>query len=263
MLKKSNFDVLQDIVFAAGEAIMNYHRSSSINVIMKDDDSPVTKADTESNDIISKGLHDYFPEIPIISEESINLTPFEERKDWTSFWLVDPLDGTKEFINGSNEFVTMIALIKRNKPILGLIYQPATQQGVYAEKGYGCFSFQGLEKRIKITTSFEESSNELRSLISKHHASREGLFIKNRFPNYKHQFIGMGSGLKFSTIALGHSDIYLRLGQTYEWDTAAGQIILEESNFDMVGLENNTPIFYNKKDLKNNGFICYPKVLKS
>ena len=263
MLNKSNFDVLQGIVFTAGEAIMKYHRSSSINVTIKNDDTPVTKADIKSNDIISKGLYDNFPEIPIISEESINLTPFEERKNWISFWLVDPLDGTKEFINGSNEFVTMIALIKKNKPVLGLIYQPTTQQGVYAEKGYGCFSFQGLEKRIKINTSFEKSGDELRSLISKNHASKEESFIKSRFPNHNHQFNAMGSGLKFITIALGYSDIYLRLGQTYEWDTAAGQIILEESNFNMVGLENNTPIVYNKKDLKNNGFICYPKVLKS
>lgn len=257
------FEILQTIVINAGNAVMEYFHSESIDVVKKNDDSPLTKADTESHKIITEGLLNYFPKIPIISEENIQLTPFNERKNWSSFWLVDPLDGTKEFLNGSSEFVIMIALIENNQPTIGIIYQPSSQQGIFAKKNDGCFSFIGNENKVKLRSSFNQKNHVLRSLISKNHAEKEELILKKLFPTFNHEFLGMGSGLKFCSLSKGNSQTYLRLGPTYEWDTAAGQIILEEANFVILDIEDKTSLKYNKPSLKNQGFICLPKELSN
>ena len=252
---------LISIVQSAGDATMETFQSEALAIQSKDDLSPLTKADQDSHNIIVSMLHDAFPEIPIISEESFQHLSTDERQSWDTFWLVDPLDGTKEFINGSDEFVTMIALIENSYPTVGIIYQPTTQNGIFSKQSSGAFSFHASLKPTKITTNTFGSTNQLRSLISKNHASKEQLFIKEKFPSFDHEFIGMGSGLKFCDLAHGNSDIYLRLGPTYEWDTAAGQIILEESGYAILDLATLSPLTYNKPSLKNNGFICLPQSL--
>lgn len=242
---------LLSICKLAGEKIMEiYNDTSDWNVEVKADDSPLTKADKEAHLVIMKGLNELEMSFPIISEEGKSIS-FEERKDWNPFWLVDPLDGTKEFIKRNGQFTVNIALIENHIPVLGFIYAPATGEMFYGIKGIGAFkiSAEGIQTEIKV-------GNRTSSLIavgSSSHASEEEASFLAKYDIA--ETIKSGSSLKFCKVAEGLADIYLRTGPTMEWDTAAGQCIAECAGAIMTKLD-NTPFNYNKTNLLNSGFVC-------
>lgn len=247
----SLIDPLLTIALEAGKKIMEiYQDTSSWNVEVKDDKSPLTRADKEANLVIEKGLKNLPISFPIISEEGKDI-PFEERANWPLFWLVDPLDGTKEFIKRNGQFTVNIALIDQNAPILGVIYAPATQELFYGAKGEGAFKRDGEGKVTRISVSQRRTA--LVSVGSSSHASEEEAGYLSQYDIAS--TIKSGSSLKFCKVGEGLADLYLRTGPTMEWDTAAGQCIAESAGAIMTKLD-GTPFLYNKQSLLNTGFIC-------
>ncbi len=243
---------LIDVSKKAGREILEvYH--SPFAVEHKDDNSPLTAADRRSHDIITATLREHYP-FPVLSEEGKD-TPFEERKNWEYFWLVDPLDGTKEFIKRNGEFTVNIALIHQNTPVMGVIYVPVTGVLYHAVKGQGCYKIENdsAEKlQVKCTTQ------RLIIVGSRSHVTGElEEFIRGM--KKKHGdvvFLSAGSSLKLCLVAEGKADIYPRLGPTMEWDTAAGQIIVEEAGGRVVEHKSDGTLKYNKENLLNAHFIA-------
>ena len=257
MIEKNNL-LLQvcNIALNAGEEILKYY-IEDIEVTHKDDSSPLTKADLASNKIIMNALRKLDRTIPILSEES--LVEWNERKNWTKYWLVDPLDGTKEFIKKNGEFTVNIALVEKNNPILGVIFAPAKSLIYFAQKGYGSFTIdtsvelKNLDEATQI--SVLKQSDPVRIIGSRSHSNNSfATWVNEKFPNA--QIIQAGSSLKFCLIADGNADIYPRFGPTSEWDIAAGHIILNEAGGKILTLSNKE-IKYNKKEsLLNSEFIA-------
>lgn len=213
------------------------------------DTSPVTDADLASNRYIAERLADLAPEIPIISEEA-TLPDYEIRKQWRRFWLVDPLDGTKEFVNGSDEFTVNIALIENLEPVLGVIYVPAKNLLYYAEKGRGSWKRDGDRPPARIFSSMPDLSKGLTVVESKSHPSAE---LENYLKDFPvRERITAGSSLKFCLVAEGLADIYPRLNPTMEWDVAAGDAIYRNSG--RHG-QRRSSLTYNKPTLKNDSFV--------
>ncbi len=213
---------LIEISITAGKAIMEIYKSD-FNINLKSDKSPLTQADILSNDIIISSLNKITPNTPIISEESSNI-PFEERCKWKEYWLIDPLDGTKEFIKKNGDFTTNIALIRNNKPIFGIIHAPDRDETYWGSVENGCYFLKGdsFEDSKEINVSANDSSM-LRIVSSASHPSTYLSNVLDKINNY--ELITAGSSLKFCMIAKGDADCYPRLGLTSEWDTAAGDVI--------------------------------------
>ena len=244
--KKLILDIC-NISIRAGNEILKYY-TDDIEVTHKDDLSPLTKADLASNNIIIDSLNSLDTNIPILSEES--LVNWETRKNWNKYWLVDPLDGTKEFIKKNGEFTVNIALIENNNPILGVIFAPAKSLIYFAQKGYGSFTentsveLNSLDEATQI--SVFKQSDPVRIIGSRSHSNNSfTTWVNEKFPNA--QIIQAGSSLKFCLIADGNADIYPRFGPTSEWDIAAGHIILNEAGGKILTLDNKE-IFYNQKE---------------
>ncbi len=213
----------------------------------KSDSSPLTEADLASHHIISEGLKS--TGWPVLSEESADI-PFEERRSWGRYWLVDPLDGTKEFVKKTGEFTVNIALIENGFPILGVVYAPAIKRLYYAEAGAGAFAdIDGKPSKISISR-FDEG--EVRVVASKSHRGEklDGFLEKIG----EHREVSMGSSLKFCLVAEGSADLYPRLGPTMEWDTAAAQCVVEEAGGRVTDLLGKR-LSYNKQDLHNPEFM--------
>ncbi|MBV5320312.1 MAG: 3'(2'),5'-bisphosphate nucleotidase CysQ [Sulfuricurvum sp.] len=235
----------------AGQAIIEIYQQE-FEVIYKDDNSPLTKADKVANDIITDGLNALSVKLPILSEEGKEI-PFEERKEWEYFWMVDPLDGTKEFIKKNGEFTVNIALIHIDTPVLGVVYAPALDDMYWAVQGKGAFK-DGKKLPLYIN---EHPEKLLRVVASKSHLNPET-------EEYIHQLaktteriecVSRGSSLKFCMIAEGSADIYPRLAPTMEWDTAAADTIVREAGKAVFGYKNKQKITYNTPDLMNDWFI--------
>jgi 3'(2'), 5'-bisphosphate nucleotidase len=247
-----NNNQLQSIIEIAQEAageVNRIYQGDKVEVEFKDDNSPLTVADKKSNEIIVGGLQNLFPDIPIISEESKEID-YRQRKQWPYFWLVDPLDGTKEFINKNGEFTINIALIKQRQPLFGLVAVPQSEIIYYGQRGVGSFQ---LVKEGKTSLQVPEVSGQVTFVRTRSHPNPFEDKIISLFKNPK--IISAGSALKFCRLAQGCADIYLRGGPTMEWDTAAGQAVAEfagASTFTLVG----EPFLYNKQNLKNSGFVC-------
>lgn len=252
-----DIQIVNKIALEAGQLIMEIYQKEDFSLItdFKSDSSPLTLADKESNNHIVKELNRLYPEIPIISEEEKEIG-YEVRKNWKKFWLVDPLDGTKEFIKRNGEFTVNIALIENGYPVAGVIYAPDPKVLYYAEKGKGAFkTSEGKTVSIKTTAK----NKELISMGSRSHASEaESEFLK-RFNIIEEK--SKGSSLKFCLIAEGLADLYYRHGPTMEWDTAAGQAILEEAGGRVLNPEFSR-FSYNKTSLTNGSFICLNSVLQ-
>jgi 3'(2'), 5'-bisphosphate nucleotidase len=229
--------------------IYGYEDFSSITQL-KADESPLTLADHESDEIITKGLQSMYPQIPIISEEGKH-TAYEIRKDWPAFWLVDPLDGTKEFIKRNGAFTVNIALIVNKQPVIGVIYAPVLQTLYYGMVGTGAFKQE--EKQEPVAIQVNRKKSQLTAVGSRSHADpAEEEVLK---PYDVVETISIGSSLKFCLVAEGKADIYYRHGPTMEWDTAAGQAILTAAGGKVVDTSGN--IFtYNKLSLVNGSFLC-------
>lgn len=241
---------LSEIARNAGAAIMEV-RSKGFKVDNKDDKSPVTEADLASNKVIMKDLMKLYPEIPVLSEEGAKI-PYEERKKWKDFFLVDPLDGTKEFIKDNGEFCVCIALMRNNRPVLGVVYAP-TQDTLYTgstETG-AHVSRKGTEP-AKISTTPPADDEGLIIVGSRSHPSPdlagylETLKVKKMTP--------AGSAIKFCLVAEGKAHQYPRFNPTMEWDTAAGQAIVEAAGGTMTAID-GSEFPYNKENLLNAGFI--------
>jgi len=245
-----NIKKVCDIAQKAGAAIMEIYQSP-FTVEMKSDDSPLTAADRAAHVIIESGLQELYPEISLLSEEGRGI-PFDERKSWRQFWLVDPLDGTKEFIKRNGEFTVNIALIEDGFPVVGIVHLPAAGKTYYGGKGDGAWLEEEGSPAVMIHSRVPRAGRGLTVVMSRSHPSPElddylaGIDVA--------ESISVGSSLKFCVVAEGKADLYPRLGPTMEWDTAAGQAVVESAGGKVVDLAGNR-LRYNKKELLNDSFI--------
>lgn len=235
----------------AGDAIMEIYKQE-FDVTYKDDNSPLTKADKTANNIIIQGLNALIVKLPILSEESMEV-PYEERKHWEHFWMVDPLDGTKEFIKKNGEFTVNIALIHVNKPILGVVFAPVFGEIYWAKQGDGAYK-DGL--KLPLVKNYE-LSKVVRVVASKSHLSTETQDYIDELAKttVRIECVSKGSSLKLCMVAEGSADVYPRLAPTMEWDTAAADAIVREAGKMSYQHDENTPLIYNKEDLLNPWFI--------
>ena len=247
--------MIQEIIklsIAAGEEILKVYDDpmQSGHVDYKSDDSPLTKADTASNNVIIKGLESLESNFPILSEEEKHQA-YGIRKNWHTFWLVDPLDGTKEFINRNGEFTVNIALIKDKNPVLAVIYVPV-KDIVYWSDENGAYK---IENGVQSELHVNNSTTERIAVRSKSHASVEEEEVLERYNVV--DSISVGSSLKFCMVAEGKADIYYRHGPTMEWDTGAGQAILQGAGGTVYAGSTENDLFrYNKENLLNGSFLC-------
>lgn len=239
------------LAIRAGRSILEVYEKA-FDVEYKEDNSPLTEADRVSHQVILQGLHQLYPDIPVLSEEGKSIS-FNDRKAWKCFWLVDPLDGTKEFIKRNGEFTVNIALIEMHKPILGVIYMPVQDVLYYAMERQGAWKRSGNGRPVQLHVRDIPNGDGLIVVQSRSHPSEdlqhylEKLTIK--------ESIARGSSLKLCAVAEGSADIYPRLGPTWEWDTAAGQSIVEQAGGYVVD-KSGTPLHYNKEIIKNDHFIA-------
>lgn len=232
------------IVKQASQEIMKIYISGDLNILDKADNSPITKADLLSNKIIIEGLKK-ISNYPIVTEETS--VAYKIRRNWNTFWLVDPLDGTKDFIVKNDEFTINIALIERNQPILGVVCIPASGEIYSALRGKGAY-----KNGIKIYNT--SSRKELIGADSNFYSTPD---MKDFFKKYHIQDIRkIGSAIKICKLAEGIIDVYPRLNETKEWDTAAVHIIANEAGCKLIDIETKKELIYNKKSIKNNFFIA-------
>ena len=244
---------IASIAKLAGKAILNiYHHADFSQVVdFKGDNSPLTLADKEAHKVIARELAHTYPEIPVISEEG-NEIPYEQRKEYHKFWLVDPLDGTKEFIKRNGEFTVNIALIENNRPILGVVHVPVKDVTYFGGIGAGAFVEEQDSAPRPIQVSNKEGGRI--AVRSKSHPSPEEEVVLNEYQVV--ESISRGSSLKFCMVAEGKADIYYRHGPTMEWDTAAGQAVVEAADGKVFAGTGPEPFRYNKPSLLNSSFLC-------
>lgn len=249
-----DIDLLKTIARKAGEAIMAIYGEDDFAVEMKDDKSPLTAADKASHEVIIAGLQKHWPYIPILSEEGADIS-YEVRRKWQRFWLVDPLDGTKEFIKRNGEFTVNIALIEGQSPFAGVVYVPVQDKLYWGIAGKGAWMQEGASEPKSLKVRKPDSKKGLTVVKSRSHPSPE---LEEYLKTIKvAEALSVGSSLKLCVVAEGKADLYPRLGPTMEWDTAAGQAVVEAAGGEVVNLENN-PITYNKQNLLNECFIVRP-----
>ncbi len=242
------------IAKAAGDAIMEiYADESKFGVEYKSDDSPLTQADQKSNAVIVDGLEKLTIQYPIISEET-KLVDYSVRKDYDLFWLVDPLDGTKEFIKRNGEFTVNIALIKGQNPVMGVVYVPATEEMYWAVKDEGAYYQKGNTVTKLEANKYTLADKGLRVVCSRSHINEETKAFIDKLDSP--DTVSKGSSLKFLIIANGGAEIYPRIGPTMEWDTAAAHMVLAEAGGSVTEYGKDTPLKYNKENLLNPYFVA-------
>ena len=269
----------------AGNAILEVYHASDFKVEEKADKSPLTLADRRAHEVIMQHLSKF--DLPILSEEGKNI-PYDERKNWDTFWLVDPLDGTKEFIKKNGEFTVNIAMIHKNKPVAGVIFVPDRDILYFASSEIGSYKVdigqiadllsgksgnndrpldlsdseiaETLSELISRSTNLpiNDSTNQPFTIAgSRSHSTPElEAFVEDKRKEYGNvEFISAGSSLKLCLVAEGRADIYPRTGPTMEWDTAAGQAIVEFSGGKVYQYDTTEPLLYNKENLLNPWFV--------
>ncbi len=243
---------IEQTAIKAGHAILEIYQSVDFGVEIKSDDSPLTKADLAAHNIIVANLQKITPDVPVLSEESVSI-PYATRKKWNKYWLVDPLDGTKEFIKRNGEFTVNIALIENGHSILSVVYVPVQDITYSAVKGYGAFKKEN-ESRVQI--HIQKPARDIPIVVgSRSHMSQQVGDYLDKLG--EHELISMGSSLKFCLVAEGKADLYPRLGLTSEWDTAAAQCIVEQAGGRVVTLDNQTLLYNTKDNLLNPYFMVY------
>jgi len=256
MIDRINIEEINRIAREAGEAVLDVY-GTEFAVDVKDDKSPLTEADRRSNAVIVHELERLYPEIPIISEET-RTVDYSERKGWEYFWLVDPLDGTKEFIKRNGEFTVNIALVRGQTPVLGVVYQPVGDHLYYASERRGAWKSSGggaprrlpggehytTKAAVTVVASRSHLTDEVRTFISDLEAQGKTV-----------EFISAGSSLKLCLVAEGAADVYPRLGPTMEWDTGAAHAVALEAGRRVVEHGTERPLLYNKENLLNPYFI--------
>jgi 3'(2'), 5'-bisphosphate nucleotidase len=250
-------DALMPTVARAGLAIMQIY-DGGFTVQHKDDNSPLTFADLESQRIILAALTDLTPDIPVLSEESAQ-APWAERKSWKELWVVDPLDGTREFVKRNGEFTINIALVVDHEPLLGIVAAPARGLLYWGAAGVGAFSRHRDAAQCSIHVSPPE--DPIRVVGSRSHASADTAAYLARLK--PHVMSGIGSSLKFCLVAEGKAELYPRFGPTSEWDTAAGQALLEAAGGHVTRLDGHRLRYNCRESLINGDFLAFshPSVL--
>lgn len=244
------------------EEIINIAKDASIEVMKiyekdfaieyKDDNSPLTEADLIANEIICNSLKKLYPHIPILSEES-KIISYDERKSWSYVWIIDPIDGTKEFVKKNGEFTINIALVHAHTPVLGVVYAPSVDLLYFAKKNSGAYMIKN-NKTIKLPISRDD--NKLYIVASKSHLNEETKnFIEDIKTTKEKVVTSMGSSLKICMVAEGVADIYPRFAPTSEWDTCAAHAIVLEAGKVVVDAYEKKPLVYNKEDILNPFFI--------
>jgi 3'(2'), 5'-bisphosphate nucleotidase len=249
MNQQSLLDQVLEIADTASRKVMEIYQTD-FQVQTKDDNSPITEADIASHHVIVDGLTALTPDIPILSEESAN-APWEERKTWTRFWLVDPIDGTKDFTNRTGEFTVNIALIENGEPVMGVVTAPALGEAYWGIKGQGAWKREadGSTRRLAV----ENPPQAIRAVASKNHMNEDTRHFIEQLG--EHQLVQAGSSLKFCRIAEGQADIYPRLGPTCEWDTGAAHAVLVAAGGKVTQLD-GTPLAYGKEEVLNPYFVA-------
>ena len=249
---------LLEIARKAGDAILEiYHSDADFAVEAKSDDSPLTRADRAANEVICRGLEALSVQYPIISEEN-KLLPYEVRRHWKQCWLVDPLDGSKEFIKRNGDFTVNIALVENGEVVAGVVGIPAQDELYWAVKGKGAFIIKNQGEQPIEAASFSQTDLGLNIVCSRSHLTpeTEAFIAKYNKPN----LVSRGSALKFLLLAKGEAHVYPRIAPTMEWDTAAAQIILEEAGGSVLVFETGEPLRYNRENLLNPAFVAYGKM---
>lgn len=246
-----------ELASRAGEAVLEVY-AGDFEVQTKEDESPLTQADLASERLILEGLRELTPDVPVLAEESEAL-PFEERAGWQLAWLVDPLDGTKEFVKRNGEFTINIAMIEDGNPVLGVVHAPVLGVTYLASRGQGAYrrDAEG-ETRLAVQAP---SDGELRIVMSRSHANEATQrFLERAGRNYRVSAVSKGSALKMCLVAAGNAHVYPRLGPTMEWDVAAAQCVVEEAGGQLVTMDGK-PMRFNRANLLNGSFLaCYGEV---
>ncbi|SEP07063.1 3'(2'),5'-bisphosphate nucleotidase CysQ [Aquisalimonas asiatica] len=251
-MTQPDFETVVAIARRAGDAILAVYNGPDFDVETKDDDSPLTAADRAAHAIIDRELRALTPEIPVLSEEGADV-PAAKRQQWPRFWLVDPLDGTKEFIKRNGEFTVNIALVEGGRPVWGVIHAPALDTTYGGGVGSGAWKQTGADgAREPLAVRTPDDGHAV--VKSRSHPSGELAAFLERITVADE--VPVGSSLKFCVVAEGRATLYPRFGPTMEWDTGAGQAIVEAAGGRVVMAEDETtPLTYNKDDLRNGFFI--------
>ena len=251
-------DAVADIARLAGAAIMEIYRSGDFGETCKADESPLTLADLASHHTIVAGLREITPDYPILSEEDADI-PFAVRQSWPRFWLVDPLDGTKEFIKRNGEFTVNIALIESGRPVLGVVYAPVLDVCYLGAEGVGAFVRRGDAPLQPISMKNPAAGSLLRVVASRSHGDVRTAALLQSLG--EHQSLSMGSSLKLCLVAECAADFYPRLGPTMEWDTAAAHAVVAAAGGVVCDIAGRS-LGYNKADLHNpEFFVCHREAL--
>ena len=257
----AQMDKLLQLVKLAGDDILQiYQNPETTQLVTKADTSPLTAADLAAHKRLAEGLTAISP-LPVLSEESCP-TDYAQRQEWESFWLIDPLDGTKEFLARNGQFTVNVALINKGTSILGVVYQPVTGKFYWAQSNTGAWRKIG-DEIVQIfcepLANRYQQQLPLRALVSQHHHSvstqKKLAQIQNYWPN-KIETFPLGSSLKICAVAEGSADLYLRTGPTNEWDTAAAHAILDAAGGKLVSLQSTQSFTYNQRDTLLNGDFC-------
>ncbi len=250
---------LHCIARQAGDAIMRVY-SSGFGVVRKQDDSPLTEADLASHGIIVDRLKEEFPDLPVLSEESADTASYEERRRWKRYWLVDPLDGTKEFVKRNDQFTVNIALIEDDRPVAGVVFAPALDWLYWGAVAAGAFKSVAHGPAVPIRCLPMPRSGAIRVVASSSHLSPETSAYVDALRS-RHQevsLVKMGSSLKICLVAEGEANLYPRLAPTMEWDTAAAHAVLNAAGGILVQHGAAHELRYNKEDLRNTWFVAGP-----
>lgn len=247
-------EIAKQAALDAGHEILTLYDAGNYDSFTKDDESPVTSADYRANDIITRTLETLTPDIPIMSEEADN-PALSERRNWSRYWLLDPIDGTQEFIARSGDFAVNIALVENNEPVIGVIYWPPGETLYYASKGQGAFKTCAKETRQIHVRKLDDPSHSVLMIAISRRQAREKVMSKMS-GGREFQTLPIGScSLKACFIAEGKADVFLRLGVTGEWDTGASQCIVSEAG-GCICAADFAPLSYNQRDsLLNPDFL--------
>ncbi len=252
-----NTEDIVNLSHDAGKLIFDIYQSDNFEQQLKFDDSPLTKADLASHNLIVNRLRELTPNIPVLSEESAEIT-WQERENWQEYWLIDPLDGTKEFIKKNGEFTVNIALIKDNSPVLGVVYAPVLETTWVGEINKPAIKITSKGRRE--VRSIQRKINETWSVVgSRSHQSDEFRLYIDKLEG-EIDIVSMGSSIKLCLVAEGVAHIYPRLGLTSEWDTAAAHAVVNSANGKVVNINTGEDLRYNlKESLLNPFFIVSSK----
>ena len=251
-----DLDHLLETARLAGSAILEVY-AGDFDVERKADKSPLTEADLRAHHVITQRLAERYPEVPILSEEAAEENPYELRRNWKRFWLVDPLDGTKEFVKRNGQFTVNIALIEKGRPVAGVVYAPVLDLLYYADGAGGAYKVKSGGGAVKLGDPDEPKREKFVIVGSLSHPTPEmdAYVEEQRGQHGEVEFLPMGSSLKICLVADGQANVYPRLGPTMEWDTAAAHAVALGAGRRVLRYDTRAELAYNKENLLNSWFI--------